>query len=160
MPTPTPLTFLLQGLALGLTAAASPGPFQTYLISQALTGGWRRSAPIAFAPLISDPPIILAILLFLNQLPPQFLQIISLVGGLFVLYMAWGLWKSWRIGAGEATEEAGPPRGGVLRGVLMNTLSPGPYTFWTLVCGPLLLSALLCANHGLTAAPSCSDSTA
>jgi hypothetical protein len=26
--------------------------------------------------------------------------------------------------------------------MLMNALSPGPYTFWTLVNGPLLLSAL------------------
>ncbi len=27
------------------------------------------------------------------------------------------------------------------RGVMMNLLSPGPYTFWTLVTGPILLAA-------------------
>jgi threonine/homoserine/homoserine lactone efflux protein len=57
MSSPTFLTYLLQGAALGIAAAITPGTFQTYLISESLTGGFRRSAPIAFAPLISDLPI-------------------------------------------------------------------------------------------------------
>ena len=48
-----PAAFLLQGAALGFTAATVPGPFQAFLISESLAGGWRRGAPIAFAPLIS-----------------------------------------------------------------------------------------------------------
>lgn len=145
---PAQIALLLQGLALGLSAAASPGPFQAYLISQALVGGWRRAAPVAFAPLISDGPIIVGALILLDYLPPAFLRVISLAGGLFVLYLAWGLWRQWRAPAKatgvSATDSqvSGPPNARVLwRGVMMNLLSPGPYTFWTLVTGPILLAA-------------------
>jgi L-lysine exporter family protein LysE/ArgO len=134
--------FLLQGLALGITAAASPGPFQAFLINQTLTGGFRRGAPIALAPLIADIPIVITILILLERLPPAFLRGISLAGSAFVLYLAWGLWKQWRLGASAQTSSQPPPSGGLWRGMLMNALSPGPYTFWTLVNGPLLLSAL------------------
>src|SRR3990172_5443380 len=146
-----PLAFLLQGLALGLTAAVSPGPFQTYLINQTLLGGWRRGATIAIAPLISDIPIVLLILFLLDQLSLYFLRIISLAGGVFLLYVSWNTWRQWRtagasqVGMNQANE--GQPGtistgGYLLRGVMMNALSPGAYTFWALVNGPLLLSAL------------------
>ena len=90
------VALILQGAALGLTAAASPGPLQSYLITQTLSGGWRKGAPVAFAPLISDPPVILLILVFLNQIPAMFISVISLAGGIFVLYLAWGLWRGWK----------------------------------------------------------------
>jgi threonine/homoserine/homoserine lactone efflux protein len=140
-----PLNFLLQGASLGLTAAASPGPFQAFVISESLAGGWRRGAPIAFAPLITDVPIVLLVLLVLGQLPGWALRGLYVAGGLFVLYLAWGAWRQWRSGAGQAAAGApatAPAGGGLRKGVLMNFLSPGPYTFWALVNGPLLLSAL------------------
>jgi threonine/homoserine/homoserine lactone efflux protein len=142
------IDFLLQGLVLGLAAAFSPGPFQTFLISQALANGWRRAAPVAFAPLISDGPIIIAILLVLDQLPANLLRFIGVIGGLFVFYLAWGLWQQWRKGAPGEVENfkqhvmVEGSRKTLFRGVLMNLLSPGPYTFWSLVSGPILLSAL------------------
>jgi threonine/homoserine/homoserine lactone efflux protein len=145
---PAQIALLLQGLALGLSAAASPGPFQAYLISQALDGGWRRAAPVAFAPLISDGPIIIGALILLDHLPPVFLRVISFAGGMFVLYLAWGLWRQWRSPAKttgvESTDSqiSSHQNSRVLwRGVMMNLLSPGPYTFWTLVTGPILLAA-------------------
>jgi threonine/homoserine/homoserine lactone efflux protein len=144
MQIPTILALLLQGAALGLTAAASPGPFQTLLISESLAGGWRRGAPVAFAPLITDLPIILISLFVLDQIPQGFLRFISLAGGLFVLYLAWTLWRGWRSGSGNEPEDDGPvdARRGLGRGVLVNFLSPGPYLFWGLVNGPILLGAL------------------
>lgn len=136
------LTFFLQGAAIGITAAVSPGPFQTFLISQSLTGGFRRAAPVAFAPLVTDLPIILLSLFLLDQMPPYFLRLISLAGGLFVLYLAWGLWKSWRAGPDPGEAQATSAGGSLARGALANFLSPGPYLFWALVNGPILLSAL------------------
>jgi len=133
---------LFQGAALGLTAAATPGPLQTYMINQTLTGGWRRGALVALAPLISDPPIVLLILLLLEQIPPQFLQFISLAGGLFVLYLAWKLWKQWQAGTRASIESLVNSNGVLRQAAMMNLLSPGVYTFWTLVNGPILLDAL------------------
>ena len=136
------VTFLLKGAALGIAAAAAPGPFQTFLFSETLVGGWRRGAPVALAPLISDIPIILLALLLLDQVPAQFLRVISLAGGLFALYVAWGLWGQWRAGAGQRAAYQEQAQGGFRRGAAMNLLGPGPYLFWTLVLGPILLSAL------------------
>jgi threonine/homoserine/homoserine lactone efflux protein len=140
----TYFSYLLQGMGLGATAGASPGSFQTYLINQTLVGGWRRGSPIAFAPLVSDIPIILVILLLLNQLPTYFLRLISLAGGLFALYIAWGLWRQWRRSDPIQPTDPDPVARGnsFWRGVVMNLLSPGPYTFWALINGPILISAL------------------
>lgn len=135
---------LIQGIALGLTAAASPGAFQAFLIAQTLNGGARRGITVAIAPLLSDPPVVLVILLLLDQLPEQFLRVISLSGGAFALYLTWGLLRRLRQG-GNSTAENGSPNtnGSILwRAALLNALSPGVYTFWTLVNGPLLLDAL------------------
>lgn len=139
---PTPLTYFFQGAALGFSGAITPGPFQTFLISETLSGGWRQGSPIAFAPLISDLPIILLSLLLLNQIPGSFLRLVSLAGGVFVLYLAWRLWGNWRKGIIEVESEPERERGNLWRGVAANMLSPGPYLFWGFVSGPILLSAL------------------
>ena len=142
---------LMQGTALGLTAAGSPGAFQAYLINQSLQGGWRRGALVALGPLISDPPIVITILFLLDNLPPGFLRWLGLLGGAFALYLAWGLWREIRRPTAPESNfaEISEPTSGSARGVrsvvgraaLMNLLSPGPYLFWSLVLGPLLLGA-------------------
>lgn len=135
------LFYFLQGAALGFAAAITPGPFQTYLISESLSGGWRRGAPVAFAPLLSDLPIILLSLFLLNQLPESFLRVISAAGGAFALYLAWRLWTGWRKGADHPQDTSSTQRS-LRRGVIANFLTPGPYLFWVLVSGPIMLAAL------------------
>ncbi len=135
------LTFLLQGLTLGFAAGAQPGPFQTYLISQTLSQGWRRAWIAAFAPLVSDGPIVALVLLVLSQVPDWFQRVLQIVGGIFVLYLAWGAYKAWKAFSPDAET---PPQTGprsLLRAALMNILSPGPYLFWSLVVGPLIVTA-------------------
>ncbi len=131
--------YLLQGIGFGLAAASQPGPFQTYLISQSLTNGWRRTLPAALAPLISDGPIIAVCLLVLSQVPAWMEKALYGVSGLFVLYLAFGAYKSWR--SGNATiQGVSDTRQSVWKAAFMNALSPGPYIFWTLVTGPILVA--------------------
>jgi len=134
------LPFLLQGLTLGFAAGAQPGPFQTYLISQTLSQGWRRTWIAAFAPLVSDGPIVALALLVLSQIPDWFQCVLQIAGGLFVLYLAWGAYKAWQSFAPDAenTPQNGPQS--LLRAAMMNALSPGPYLFWSLVIGPLIVT--------------------
>ncbi len=137
--------FFLQGAALGLSAAATPGSLQTLLISETLLGGFKRGARITLAPLITDAPIIVAVLLILNQVPPVVLRALSIAGGLFVLYLTWGLLKQWQSGAQIRTSvEGARPIGwrGLWRAAIVNWLNPNPYLFWTLVGGPTLIAAL------------------
>jgi len=134
--------YVAQGIGYGLTAAAQPGPYQAYLVSQALQRGWRKSLHVALAPLISDGPIVVLALLLLTRMPDGWDRAMYLVGGCFVLYLAWGAYRAWRDFDADRLG-ADPELAGrnVLRAGLMNALSPGPYLFWRLVTGPVLLSA-------------------
>lgn len=131
--------YIVQGIGYGLAAAAQPGPFQTYLISQTLTRGWKRTFPAALAPLVSDGPIIALCLLVLSQVPLWFQNFLHIAGGVFTLYLAYGAYKSWKdFDSNISSLETGSPQS-VLNAALMNALSPGPYIFWSLVTGPILL---------------------
>ncbi len=136
--------YLLQGIGYGLAAASQPGPFQTYIISQTLTRGWKRTLPAALAPLISDGPIILICVLVLSQVPNWMQRILYIAGGLFILYLAYGTYKTWKNFDAQAAGDGGEDtirlgQRSVLKAALMNFISPGPYIFWTLVTGPILL---------------------
>ncbi|NLS75944.1 MAG: LysE family transporter [Chloroflexi bacterium] len=134
------LAYILQGLGYGLAAAAQPGPFLTYALSQSLKRGWRRALPIALAPLISDGPIILLVLLALSQVPAWLQRLLYFAGGLFILYLAWGIYRSWRDYAPWDASQAPASEDSLLKAGLMNALSPGPYLYWSLVTGPILLA--------------------
>lgn len=135
------LPFLLQGLTLGFAAGAQPGPFQTYLISQTLSQGWRRAWIAAFGPLVSDGPIVALVLLVLSQVPNWFQRVLQIAGGLFVLYLAWGAYKAWQSFAPDMKIQSRTGPRNLLRAAMMNALSPGPYLFWSLVIGPLIVTA-------------------
>jgi threonine/homoserine/homoserine lactone efflux protein len=131
--------YLLQGVGYGLAAASQPGPFQTYIISQTLTRGWRRTLPAALAPLVSDGPIILICVLVLSQVPVWMVRFLYIAGGLFILYLSYGTYRSWKNFDSHVPSVESDTRQSILKAVVMNFLSPGPYIFWTLVTGPILL---------------------
>ena len=136
------LAYIVQGIGYGFTGAVQPGPFQTYLISQSLQCGWRKTLYAALAPLISDGPIIALAMLLLTRLPVGWERVLSFAGGAFVLTLAWGAFRSWRdYDLADPVVDARVAGQGMLKAALMNALSPGPYLFWGLVTGPILLSA-------------------
>ena len=131
--------YLIQGVGYGLIAASQPGPFQTYLISQTLARGWKQTLPAALAPLISDGPIILICIFILSQVPAWLQKILYIAGGLFVLYLSYGTYKTWKdFNPSIPTIESGMQQS-ILKATLMNIFNPNPYIFWTLVTGPILL---------------------
>ncbi len=77
--------YFLQGVALALPSTVVPSPLKVFLISEALTNGWRRTLPACFAPLITDGPIIILALLVLTQTPDWFLNMLRVLGGFFIL---------------------------------------------------------------------------
>jgi threonine/homoserine/homoserine lactone efflux protein len=133
--------YILQGIGYGFAAGVQPGPLQTYIISQTLTKGWRRVLPATFAPLVSDGPIITICLLVLSQVPLWFQQFLYIAGGLFVLYLAYGAYQTWKkFDPNVPSAESGTQKS-ILKAALVNILNPSPYIFWTLVTGPILLKA-------------------
>jgi threonine/homoserine/homoserine lactone efflux protein len=134
------LLYLLQGFGLGLAAAAQPGPFQTYVISQALSRGWQRSWPIAFAPLLSDGLVITVVLLALSHMPSGLQNILFIASGIFILYLTYNAAIAWRASAAGPIEE-GAKGYELIRATLLNVINPNPYIYWSLVNGPILLAA-------------------
>ena len=135
------LALLLQSIGLGFSAGASPGPFQTYLITESAAQGWRAGLRISFVPLVSDAPIILLMLWILNQLPQQVLSVISLVGAGVLIWLAVGLVQRWRATQAGAGLPPASPNRSFWRGVLLNLTNPNPYIFWGTVGGPLLVQS-------------------
>lgn len=132
-------TYIALGIGYGFAAAVQPGPLQTYLISQALLKGWRKSLPSALAPLISDGPIIALCVLVLSQVPVGFQRFLYIAGGSFVLYLAYGTYKSWQDFDAQLPSSESSSQGSLLKAALTNVLAPGAYLFWTLATGPILI---------------------
>jgi threonine/homoserine/homoserine lactone efflux protein len=93
-----------------------------------------------FAPLISDGPIIILMLFILSNVPQGMVQILQIAGGVFVLYLAVGTFNAWRNFDETTLTGPQPAQQSALKAALMNMLSPGPYIFWSLVTGPILLT--------------------
>ena len=133
------LPYLILGATYAFAAAVQPGPYQTYLISQALSHGWRRTLPAALAPLLSDVPIILLVVFVLSRLPFALAEALRCAGGVFLLYLAWRAFRTWRAYRLAAEDSAATARRSLLSAALVNLLNPNPYLGWSLVMGPLLL---------------------
>lgn len=148
------LVYFWQGLLLGGTAAAQPGPFQAYLLSQTLKNGLRRTLVAALAPLISDGPIIALVLLVLTQMPDWFVSLLRLAGGFFLLYLAYKAYLSAKAvletaastssttlssSAQAVPQPTTENRQSLREAALMNMLSPNAYIFWSTIAGPIFL---------------------
>ncbi len=132
--------YFLQGATLALPATLMPGPFQAYLLSRALQTGWKRTLPAALAPLVTDGPIIALVLFVLIQTPETFLNILRILGGVFILYLARGLFLNLKNFEPMAEPLDHAARKSFLDAVTLNFLNPNPYIFWGVVAGPILLS--------------------
>ncbi|MFN8496593.1 MAG: LysE family transporter [Anaerolineae bacterium] len=133
--------YFVQAVTIGFSAAVSPGPFQAYLLSHTLQYGLRRTLPTVLAPLITDGPIILIVLLVLTQAPGWLLRALQIAGGVFLIYLAKGAFDAFRAAAQAASPPTYSASQSMLKGVLTNALSPGPWLFWSILAGPLVIKA-------------------
>ncbi|MFZ7111611.1 MAG: LysE family translocator [Desulfatiglandales bacterium] len=134
------LFYFLQGATLAVSAAIMPGPYQAYLLSQALRHGWKRALPAAFAPLATDGFIIAMVLFVLTRTPQAVLEMLRVAGGFFILYLAIGIFMTF----GRAKEVLTPPENAArqtfINAFIINVLNPNPYIFWGVVGGPIILT--------------------
>lgn len=144
------LSYALMGIAFAFAAAAQPGQFQAYVVARAVANGWRRTLPAALAPIVSDVVVVTLVLAILTRVPPAFLLALRVAGGVFLLYLAWGSFRTWRSPAGAASSAPLPAHRTLLEAAFVNVLNPNPYLAWALVLGPLLLEAWRTSpSHGI-----------
>lgn len=134
---------LATGVLLGLSAGLVPGPLFALTLSETLRGGFRSGAKVAFAPLVTDGPILLAALLLLAGLAArgQALGAISFVGAVVVAWLGVRCFR-----AGGADAEPSDRFGSLKKAVAVNFLSPHPYLFWITVGAP---RTMLAAERGV-----------
>ncbi len=132
------LTYLLFGITYAFAASIQPGPFQTFIFSQTLKIGWKRTLPAAFAPVISDIPIIILILLILTSIPSGFLSFLQIGGGILLLYLAYSSFKSFLNFERPDSEKIKSDKT-LFKAILVNLLNPNPYLGWSLIMGPLFI---------------------
>jgi threonine/homoserine/homoserine lactone efflux protein len=135
------LEYILIGSGLAFSAAIQPGPLQAFLLSSVAKRGWTRTLPAAFAPLLSDGPIALLVMLVLNRVPQTAGRFLQAAGGILLLYLAWASYRQWRQQAGSTPVEDGSVPSTLLQAAAVNVLNPSPYLAWSLVLGPTLLKA-------------------
>ena len=133
------ISYLLFGITYAFAAAVQPGPLQTYIISQTLKKGWRSTLPAAFAPVISDAPILLLVLFLLSTVPDNFIVILRIGGGMFLLYLGINAFNSWKKYDSDKRVSNDSSQQTLLKAVLVNLLNPAPYLGWSLIMGPLFL---------------------
>ncbi len=132
---------MIIGGSIAFAAAIQPGPLQAFLLSRVATVGWRSTLPAALAPLISDGPIALVVLVVLHHLARGFESFLKAAGGCVFLYFAVTTFLEWRrTRLGPATEVGSSPRT-LLQAVAVNAINPGPWLGWSLILGPLALEA-------------------
>jgi threonine/homoserine/homoserine lactone efflux protein len=130
---------LVVGSGLAFAAAIQPGPLQAFLISRVAATGWRHTLPACLAPLLSDVPIALLVLLVLGQLPATFQNLLRASGGALLLYFAWVAFRQLRRPSAPGSRRSAPRT--LLDAVLVNVLNPNPYLGWAFVLGPAAIAA-------------------
>lgn len=131
--------FLGIGILLGLSAGLAPGPLLTLVVSQTIQHDIKAGIKVALAPLITDFPIVVLTVFVLSRLSgfDNILGIISLIGGIVVMMMGIGGLKTKPL---EIDTTVSNPRS-LLKGALVNILSPHPYLFWLGVGAPTMARA-------------------
>lgn len=131
------ISLLGAGVALGLSAGISPGPLLALVISQTMKHGSKEGAKVAVAPLITDVPIIIgstALVVNLSRYGSLF-GFLSLAGGCFLVFLAY---ENFRTGGLEIRKEGQEPKS-LIKGAIVNALSPYPYLFWITVGAPMMV---------------------
>jgi threonine/homoserine/homoserine lactone efflux protein len=131
--------YLFFGITYALAAAIQPGPFQTFIISKTLENGWKKTLPAAFAPVLSDGPIIVLVLFILSKIPSELIRFLQIGGGLLLLYLAYSSFRSFLNFDNLNKPEENKTDSTLIKAVLVNLLNPAPYIGWSLIMGPMFI---------------------
>jgi threonine/homoserine/homoserine lactone efflux protein len=140
--------FFMTGSVLGLSGGMSPGPLTALVISQTLRFGVKEGVVVAFAPILTDGPIVLISGFMVSGFAhlDSVLGGLSLIGAVFLLYLAKETFQASPLAVAELDSgEALSLR----KSILTNLLNPHPYVFWFLVGGPVVAQALEGESGGL-----------
>jgi threonine/homoserine/homoserine lactone efflux protein len=132
--------FLVLGSFLGLASGTSPGPLLAVTISETLKHGKWEGIKVAMSPLITDLPIILAILFLLSHLT-NYNSIIGIIAFFGASYLIYSGIKSLKINSSSVELEL-EKNNALKKGIIVNFGNPHPYIFWISIGGPIIIKSL------------------
>ncbi len=131
------MEILIIGLGLGLAAGFSPGPLLTLVLTATLQRGAAAGMRVAVTPLLTDLPIVMSAIWLASSIPAWTLNGLSLLGGLFVVFLGAYTWRDARDARLDVSESAERSAAkDLLTGALVNVLSPHPWLFWAGIGAP------------------------
>lgn len=128
-----------MGALFGLSAGLSPGPLLTLVISSTLQHNKAEGIKIAFAPLITDLPVILVTYFVFSRFSQYtfMLGFVSIIGGIYIARLGYETLKVKELAL--EIQEIKPES--FKKGILTNLLNPNPYLFWLTVGIPIAFKA-------------------
>jgi threonine/homoserine/homoserine lactone efflux protein len=132
---------IVAALVYGLSAGLTPGPLFALVLRQTLLHGAKAGIRTSFAPLLTDLPIVLLVLIAVDRLQRfrPVLGVIGLIGAGYLLFLAYETWKS---KADIPVANAAPgPQNTLTNAVIVNYLNPNPWLFWITVGTPVMTRA-------------------
>jgi len=109
------------------------------VITETIKHNKKEGFKVALSPLFSDLPIVFLTIFIINRLSSYdlILGIISFLGAIFIIYLAWDNIKIKSIEINIRNVKAH----NFSKGILANFFSPHPYLFWLLVGAPFTIKA-------------------
>ena len=122
-----------------MAAGLSPGPLITLVVSETLKSGRKEGIEVAVAPLISEPPIIVFVLIILSNVTGNsiLMAMISLLGACYLTHLGLSNLKA----SVKEPEDHLEKASSLLKGVTANLLNPNAYMFWLTIGGPRVLES-------------------
>lgn len=129
----TPLQLLLTAVGLGIAYAGAPGAVNTESLRRGLALGWRAALGVQMGALLGDATWAVLGLRGVALLAQQraLLMGLGLVGGFFLLRLAWLAVQQAGQPVAPAPGGAPPARGDVLTGVVFGLANPFGLAFWS-----------------------------
>lgn len=133
------ISLIATAVVLGATSGLSPGPLLTLVVAESFQRGFRSGAAVAIAPIITDLPIVLLMMVLANALSSMnyVIGVLYLAGSCYLAYLSIELFRI----KGMEIDTTSNPRTSFIKGIVANLLNPAPYIFWLTVGTPLLLQA-------------------
>mgnify|MGYP003880513875 CR=1 FL=1 len=131
------LETLTTAVLIGFAGGMNPGPLSILVIQQTLQQGLWEGVKAAMVPFVTDGPIILLSVGLLGYFSGNlwFMAVISVVGGLYLLYLG----SKMLLFSGIWAKEGNQGDIGLRQMVKVNFLNPNPYLFWTTVGGAYIV---------------------
>jgi len=135
------IDLVIAGILLGIYDGLSPGPMLLLVVSQTIKHDFKEGLKVAFAPLISDIPIIIISLIIISFLEgyKSILGIISILGGVYLVYLAYESFKFKPLKVDVVVRNPKSLR----KGVTLNLVNPSPYIFWITIGSPIIIPAYM-----------------